>query len=89
MIVFLLESLSQNETQSFTINSTMVQTWFNRSAWPAYQKYINEVACQMNGSAAAYRFCVQDTILSQSPLLGQLTVKSSLDYYAADRSLCK
>jgi hypothetical protein len=41
------------------------------------------MACPLNQASPAYSFCVQDTVLSQSPLLGQLTVKSVTDYSVA------
>jgi hypothetical protein len=64
-----------------------VVTWFNTQASSAYQDYIKNIACPMDKSSATYSFCLQDTILSQSPLLGQVTVKSSNDYQLADRFL--
>lgn len=88
-IGFVLESLAKSETQQLNISSTGVLNWFNTGASADYQDFINQQACNINQSIATYRFCVQDTLLSQSPLLGQLTVRSSLDYQTADRSLGK
>jgi hypothetical protein len=76
-----------NATKSLTINQNSVVTWFNTSASPAYRNYVNKVACPMDQSLATYTFCLQDTLLTQSAVLGQLTVKSSSDYQLADRSL--
>ena len=41
----------------------------------------------MDPSLATHDFCVQDTILSQSPILGQITAQSSLDYQLANQVL--
>jgi hypothetical protein len=41
----------------------------------------------MDKSSLTYSFCVQDTLLSQSSLLGQLTVQSSQDYTTAVSTL--
>lgn len=63
--------------------------WVNLNASNAYREYLNSVACPLNKTSPTYKFCVQDTVLSQSPLLGQLTVKSSSDYLVANRFLSK
>ena len=43
----------------------------------------------MDRSSSAYRFCLHDTVVTQSGLLGQLTVRSVEDYQVADRVLGK
>lgn len=88
MNFFVLDSPDINSTVSLPLNGSSVLTWLSTSASAVYKDYIQNVACSMNKSLATYGFCVQDTILSQSPLLGQLTVKSSTDYQTAFRTLC-
>jgi len=82
-----LDSVAINQTESLTLSGSSVLTWFKTSASSVYKNYINQIACPMDNSSATYGFCVQDTILSQSPLSGQLTVKSSNDYATAVRTL--
>ncbi|CAF4129363.1 unnamed protein product, partial [Rotaria sp. Silwood2] len=82
-------SLVPNETEQQSLTSTSVLQWFNTAASISYQSYINNLACPMNKTSSTYYFCLQDTLLSQSPLLGQLTVKSSTDYQSANLFLSK
>jgi hypothetical protein len=84
---FFLDSAVINQTQSLSLTGSSVVAWFNTDASSTYQSYINNVACPMDRSSATYEFCLQDTILSQSSLLGQLTVQSSNDYQTASRFL--
>lgn len=84
---FLKDSLTPNATQQQTLQTSRILSWFNVNASTSYQNYINNIACPMNRSSSTYRFCVQDTILTQSPSLGQVTVRSSTDYQAADQYL--
>ena len=72
---------------SYPIQSTDVINWFINSANANYRTFINNVACKMNQTLPTYRFCVHDTILSQSSILGQLTVQSSNDYQKTARAL--
>ncbi|CAF1151520.1 unnamed protein product [Rotaria sp. Silwood1] len=80
-------SLISNGTEQQSLTSSSVLEWFTMSASSLYQNYINNWACPMNKTSSTYKFCVQDTVLSQSPLLGQLTVRSSNDYQSANRFL--
>ncbi|CAF3337216.1 unnamed protein product [Rotaria socialis] len=73
------------EQQALQTNDTL--SWFNTGASSSYQTYINTIACPMAKTLPTYGFCVQDTILSQSSLLGQLTVRSSTDYQVANAFL--
>ncbi|CAF0783623.1 unnamed protein product [Rotaria sordida] len=82
-------SLILNETEQQSLTSNSILEWFNRSASNTYQNYINNLACPMSRTSPTYKFCVQDTILSQSPLLGQITVKSSNDYQLANQFLSR
>jgi len=82
-----LDSSVPNGAEQLPLNRTNLLTWFNTGASAAYRDYINNVACSMDKSSLTYSFCVQDTLLSQSSLSGQLTVKSSQDYTAAVSSL--
>ncbi len=84
-----LDSPVPNGAEQLPLNRTNLLTWFNTGASATYRDYINNVACSMDKSSLTYSFCLQDTLLSQSSLLGQLTVKSSQDYTAAVSSLTK
>jgi hypothetical protein len=86
---FILESSSTNATALPTVSQSNVLTWFNTAATSGYRNYINQVACPIDPSLPTYMFCLHDTLLSQSALLGQVTVKSSSDYQLADRSFSK
>ena len=82
-----LDSSVPNAAEQLPLDRTRLLTWFNTTASSVYRDYINNAACPFDQSSPTYAFCVQDTVLSQSPLLGQLTVKSSMDYKAADSAL--
>ena len=84
---FILVSSIPNQAEVQSLNENSILTWLNTNASSAYQDYINTIACPLDKSLATYGFCVQDTILSQSSLLGQVTVKSSSDYYKANTYL--
>ncbi len=84
---FVLESSVPSQAQSLTLTGSSVLNWFNTNASSVYQSYMNNLACPIAQSSAAYQFCLEDTILSQSPLLGQVTVKSADDYQTAVRVL--
>ena len=73
------------DRSTFTRNE--LRQWLNNSASPSYRAFINSNACPMDRSLATFDFCVQDTILSQSPILGQITTQSSIDYHVANRFL--
>jgi hypothetical protein len=78
-----VDSTNVNGTEAESLDETSVVTWLNTNASPSYRNYVNNMACPLNQASPAYSFCVQDTVLSQSPLLGQLTVKSVTDYSVA------
>ena len=81
--IFLKDSLALNETKEQSLNTITVLTWFYNSASTSYQDYINSLACSINRTSPVFRFCLQDTSLSQSPVLGQLTVRSADVYQSA------
>ena len=74
-------------TDLSTFTRDDLRQWLNTSASPSYRTFINNHACPMDPSLATHDFCVQDTILSQSPILGQITAQSSLDYQLANQVL--
>ena len=79
----------RNETQAYNLTSREVNLWLQNEATASYRNYINNVTCTMDSSSAAYRFCLHDTVLTQSALLGQLTVTSVNAYRIADKALGK
>ncbi|CAF1457750.1 unnamed protein product, partial [Adineta ricciae] len=79
-------SVTLNDTKLLELNRTKLTEWFSTSASTTYRNYINTVSCS-SMSSSTYNFCVQDTLISQSSLLGQLTVKSSTDYTTANNVL--
>lgn len=85
--LFRLLASTDNSTTSYPIQSTDVTNWFINNASANYRTFINNVACKINQTLPTYRFCVHDTILSQSSALGQLTVQSSTDYQNIARVL--
>ncbi|CAF1385731.1 unnamed protein product, partial [Rotaria magnacalcarata] len=80
-------SLVPNAAEQQTLQTSNILSWFNTGASSSYRTYINAIACPMTKTLPTYIFCVQDTILSQSSLLGQLTVRSSNDYQVANAFL--
>ncbi|CAF1546912.1 unnamed protein product, partial [Adineta steineri] len=76
-----------NGTEVLSLDRSSLITWFNTAASPTYRNYINNISCPFDKTSTTYNFCVQDTLLSQSSLLGQLTAKSSIDYTTADTTL--
>ena len=88
-IVSFLVASSGNNTIAYPVQSADVLRWFNNDASASYRTFINTVACPINQTSSTYRFCVHDTILSQSSLLGQLTVRSSTEFQATTRVLRK
>lgn len=77
------------EVQVNSLSSAEINSWLQNNATESYRLYINNIACTMDRSSATYRFCLHDTVVTQSGLLGQLTVRSGEDYQAADRVLGK
>jgi hypothetical protein len=82
-----LALIQSNGTEVLPLNDLTILTWFQANASAVYKNYMNTFACPINASLPAYNFCVQDTILSQSALLGQLTVKSESAYQLANSVL--
>lgn len=58
--------------------------WLKTSASKSFQDFV-ETECSTVKNTIAYDFCIQDTIMTQSPLSGSLTRISSQNYINANR----
>ena len=87
---FLISAASDNASIiSYTDQRSNVNQWFRTAASEAYRKYIDSTVCTGNQTSIAYEFCLHDTVLTQSALLGKLTETSVVNYEATTRTLGK
>jgi len=80
---FCFSGALNNDFVPYRNNQQDILTWLNNSASSSYRTFIKNSSCPFNEQSSIYNFCAQDTILTQSPVLASLTVKSATDYQMA------